>query len=405
METISNKLLEVLETKKAIKNSLEYIGYNMNDCDFRGYSEKIKNMGVDEWKPNPTWWDIKEILNIDEYYDVENPYRIIQLVIDEEDSITFSRFHNKKILTSDGFKYNVGSDVITHTWDKTQDKICYVNNKAVYNTRWFIYYYDTEIANDLLIAQAINNTALYFIVDALKIKTLTLGAIGNYKNKKYLQSFDMINGADSEVTSIECYNSYALEYFPLINTSKVTSFNNSFVNCHSLKSVGGIDTSNATSMIGMFNGCYSLAYIPHLNTHNVTNMGTMFIFCYSLKYIPPLDMNKVSVIDTMFRECKSLEMVEIDCESISSTGIANNGLFDGCLSLKCVRLYNTNNITSINNIFNGCKSLREFYMSDSSKVTDIANAFKDCNSLKIIDTKFNEGINDDNAFTNCYCLI
>ena len=68
---LEDKLNLILEYKNDIKNSLINKGSDIDNLTpLSGYAEKIDNLPtgsseVEEWTPDPEWWDIKTILDND----------------------------------------------------------------------------------------------------------------------------------------------------------------------------------------------------------------------------------------------------------------------------------------------------------------------------------------------------
>ncbi len=99
---------------------------------------------TDEWEPNPTWWDIKTILDNSE--DIEGlPYKIIYLINDLYDftyTIARGTTFSDVVKTSDGQTLHLNRYQTRIVWDKSKDKQCYINGRKTYKTRYFIYYTD-----------------------------------------------------------------------------------------------------------------------------------------------------------------------------------------------------------------------------------------------------------------------
>lgn len=103
-----------------------------------------------------------------------------------------------------------------------------------------------------------------------------------------------------------------LLWFPLVDTSNVTSMMGIFSSCVSLKEVPQLNTSNVTDMSYMFDNCTSLKEIPQFDTSNVTNMYGMFQYCESLENVPQFDTSNVTDMSNMFYLCNKLTDTSID---------------------------------------------------------------------------------------------
>lgn len=100
---------------------------------------------------------------------------------------------------------------------------------------------------------------------------------------------------DNNTTWINHTSDTKLIYFPLVDTSNVTSLDNSFANCFALQTIPAIDTSNVTNMANMFTNCTALQTIPAIDTSNVTTVDSMFKFCNNLESLPLLDFSNVEI--------------------------------------------------------------------------------------------------------------
>ena len=103
-----------------------------------------------------------------------------------------------------------------------------------------------------------------------------------------------------------------LIWFPLVDTSNVTSMMGMFSSCVSLKEIPQLNTSNVINMSYMFNNCTSLKKIPQFDTSNVTDMTGMFRFCELLENVPQLNTSNVTDISYMFDSCNKLTDTSID---------------------------------------------------------------------------------------------
>ena len=170
-----------------------------------------------------------------------------------------------------------------------------------------------------------------------------------------------------------------------------------------------IDTSNVTSMTGMFSGCKSLQYVPAINTSNVTNMQGMFSDCYSLISLDlsSFDTSKVTNMQNMFNGCKSLS--SLDLSSFDTSNVTNmSWMFEYCSGLTSLDLssFDTSNVTDMYYMFQGCSGLISLDLSsfDTSNVTRMEGMFSNCNKLTSLDlSSFDTSkvTNMSNMFKNC----
>ena len=170
-----------------------------------------------------------------------------------------------------------------------------------------------------------------------------------------------------------------------------------------------IDTSNVTSMTGMFSGCKSLQYVPAINTSNVTNMGSMFSDCYSLISLDlsSFDTSKVTNMQNMFNGCKSLS--SLDLSSFDTSKVTDmKWMFNHCSGLTSLDLssFDTSNVTDMYYMFQYCSGLTELDLSsfDTSNVTRMEGMFSNCNKLTSLDlSSFDTSkvTNMSNMFKSC----
>lgn len=92
----------------------------------------------------------------------------------------------------------------------------------------------------------------------------------------YNYALNIKNNWDSSVTSFSYEGDNNLVYFPLVDTSNVTSMISTFSRIPTLAYIPELDTSNVISMIQTFYGSSGLKYIPLLNTSKVTTFTDVF---------------------------------------------------------------------------------------------------------------------------------
>lgn len=162
---LEDKLNLILDYKNDIKNSLIKKGSDIDNLTpLSGYAEKIDNLPtgsseVEEWTPDPEWWDIETILQEDTFngsFDGTNPdgktyKKIIALFDDSSDTLSFKGTIDPANYV--GFPYARFSDGTTftevytnknsrsHTWDKSKDKPSSAPDKK---TRYAIFYLPIE---------------------------------------------------------------------------------------------------------------------------------------------------------------------------------------------------------------------------------------------------------------------
>lgn len=282
-----------------------------------------QGVSASEWKPQSDWWDIESILENDTE---EYTAKMICLLTDGLDIMTFTMNDTNKIAkikTSDGAEY---TSTATHTWDSTQDKECSFG----YKTRYYIVYFnDTESTikyNELPLTQS-KYSFLYII---LKNINLTVQATGNnswLQNHGLLESIVFNNSTITESGGSLFTNSYLLQN---IDLSKVfiNNASRSFMNCYMMKDfnklniaeniaalnytftatitkeIPYINTSNVKDFQYAFSGNNKLQKITHLNLNNATNVNNIVFGCSNLKVISSISNIKISGLN--FSSCSLL---------------------------------------------------------------------------------------------------
>lgn len=158
MTTVSDKLSLIYHTREQIKEAIKAKGGYVGDTTpFSDYPAAIHNLAVFDpstptykYVPNPTWWDIKSIIENDvppEGYKAV----AIGLFIATTQTQTINDIF-------DYYRFSDGTDLAKssgiHVWDTTKDKEC----DEGYKTRYIIYY----------VSEA-GNTNLYWYGDLLTL--------------------------------------------------------------------------------------------------------------------------------------------------------------------------------------------------------------------------------------------
>lgn len=211
----------------------------------------------------------------------------------------------------------------------------------------------------------------------------------------------VIDSWNPESTTLKGSNIY---FYPLIDTSNVTSMADAFKSCTQLRSIATLDTSRVNDMSNMFNECSKLITIPELNTINVSNMKNMFYGCTLLKYIPTLNTHNLTNTSGMFYNCTSLTEFPLFVDTSKITDMSS--MFYNCSNLEYayVHSYDTGSVTKMDQMFMKCSKLKEisFIGCDLRKVTNWTNVIYQCSNLSKCDltnTKVGDGFKFS-IFTN-----
>ena len=114
---------------------------------------------------------------------------------------------------------------------------------------------------------------------------------------------------------------------------------------------------------------------------NVTGMGNMFNACLSLQSVPLFNTQKVTVMSLMFQNCLSLQSVPLfNTQKVTAMSL----MFYNCFSLQSVPLFNTQNVTDIGSMFFGCYSLQSVPLFNTQNVTSMQQMFQNCLSLQSV---------------------
>ena len=169
-----------------------------------------------------------------------------------------------------------------------------------------------------------------------------------------------------------------LMFFPLVDTSNVTSLNNSFYGCSSLISMPLINTSNVISFDKAFYNCSSLKSIPLIDMTSATTLKESFYGCSSLKSIPLFNTSKIENFEKAFSNCEQLETIPaFDMSNANNT----NGMLYRCNRLKTVPSLNTINVTNMGDMFAWNNILESVGRLNADSVTNIKNVFYFCPKL------------------------
>ena len=172
--------------------------------------------------------------------------------------------------------------------------------------------------------------------------------VGMFTNCSGLTELDVSNFDTGNVTSMSYmfYDCSGLTFLDLSNfdTSNVTSMSHMFQGCDGLTSldISSFGTSNVTYMGSMFNGCSGLTSLnlSNFNTSNVTDMKYMFYGCNGLTSLDlsGWDTSKVTDTNCMFYGCSGLTSLDLSGLVISDVIANMYGMFNGCTSLKTIRM-------------------------------------------------------------------
>lgn len=143
------------------------------------------------------------------------------------------------------------------------------------------------------------------------------------------------------------------------------------------------DTWNAsiTSCYQKYAANYSVVYFPVVDTSNVTTMQSMFDTAMALQKVPTLDTKKVTSFYYFCKNCRSLREVG-DIETTHNNSVEFYQAFQTCTSLEIAPMIKTAGAVSMYGIFQSCSALKDVpQWQISGTISQMSNAFSGCTSL------------------------
>jgi surface protein len=173
--------------------------------------------------------------------------------------------------------------------------------------------------------------------------------------------------------------------------------------CKNLISFTGINMGIITDFSFMFTYLKSLKNVDiKLSVADTTSY--MFQGCISLTTVPLFNTSNVTSMNGMFSGCTSLTTVPL---FNTSNATSTDGMFSGCTSLTTVPLFNTSNVTEMGGMFYGCTSLTTVPLFNTSNVTEMGGMFAGCTSLitvPLFNIKTSGTVNMASMFDVCTSL-
>jgi len=179
---------------------------------------------------------------------------------------------------------------------------------------------------------------------------------------------------------------------------------------HSSTSVGysggwldvAVNGSSITSL--RFSGTVTQAYLKQITVlqHSMTSTANMFQGCIALVSVPLFDTASVTNMSSMFYQCWSLSAVPFLNTSSVTTMV---GMFRDCFALTSIPLLNTASVRDMTQMFWSCRSLVAVPLLNTASVTSMNTMFSGCSSLASVPL-FNTASVTDMAsmFSSCTSL-
>lgn len=128
-------------------------------------------------------------------------------------------------------------------------------------------------------------------------------------------------------------------------------------------------SANISNASFMFSVCMSLQSIPILNIGNgVESTSYMFYACSTLAVAPIFNTSLVTDLSSMFEDCLGLKRIPL-YDTSSAESMAR--MLCRCETLQAVPLFNTASVVDMSQMFYGCTSMIEIPFLDTSSVENI----------------------------------
>jgi hypothetical protein len=158
-----------------------------------------------------------------------------------------------------------------------------------------------------------------------------------------------------------------------------------------------------TSLSSVFTGFVGLKAVNiTASTTGITNTAYMFNNCLNLISVNLFNTSNVTSTTSMFTYCANLEQVPNFNLSKATTAI---GMFDGCFKLKTVPALDMRLTTDFSAMFNNCTNLTEIPLIDTRSGTNFTNFAANCSKLKTVaNLDMSKAISATSAFQSCLSL-
>ena len=250
MNTITDKLNKLLETKEAIKTAIKAKNVSVSDSEpFSSYPSKIESISTG----GGTGLDWSEIGYSKEPESFANAFDYAKSIYDN---------------------WNM-SDSISYFGDGNLVYFPMVDTVFV-----------TTLDNSFGYCSALQELPL---INTSNVNSM-VGAFMNCSSLKSIPLLDTSNVTNFNQAFAYCKN---LQEIPLLDTSNATTTYGMFSDCTALARIPLLDTSKVENMSNMFSNCYALETIPELNTSNAVSVESMFSMSPKINNLPLLDFTNV----------------------------------------------------------------------------------------------------------------
>ncbi len=288
MGTLTDKLHYTADAVDAIQSAIETrIGRSLDGRPLADYPERIRL--IDEWEPDPDWFNIKEIIDT---YLAEHPEwkgGYISLIDNGQFTTRIKKLATCTVITSDGATYADALTEIDHTWNTSLDRPTSVPGSY---TRWVMYLSPTY------------EMSAFYGVERILWSVWRFRFSGN-------PSGDISNTlCGRTILAVEANDD---------TFSNGTNFQNLFYAWRCLnKMPDRIVAPNAVSFSQICINCSSLLHAAQIEAPSTADYRAMFAYCYLLRSLSNLDCSgSPNPVDLNFPALTKAQIV------LSANGSAN----------------------------------------------------------------------------------
>jgi hypothetical protein len=181
---------------------------------------------------------------------------------------------------------------------------------------------------------------------------------------------------------------------------QLTTYSSGFLDCI----ISFPNLTNGTSSV-FGGGSIFHSFCERLDIKTLGNLfqyAFLFQNCLALQSIPLFNTINATNFTSTFNNCRSLKTIPLfNTQNVTTFGSA----FNGCISLQSVPLFNTIAATNMQSMFNTCNVLRTVPLFNTVSVTNMSNMFAGCTSLQSVPLFNTTAVNNfGNMFQTCLTL-
>jgi hypothetical protein len=452
--TIADQLVDINNSKQAIKTAIEAKGVTVGSAPFSQYATKIGEItgggGTPEWSQsyydqvfaegpgawvrNRHWLELPSMTSSDQAF-----YGLVAIFPTDGNFFAFSCAGAYTVDWGDGTSQNFTSG-------SRADKLYDYNNSALAGTDRPVTFTaststvnrtahgysngETVIFYNIVTTTGISSHTTYYVInataDTFQISLTSGGAAITLTNDgsatllPYKQAVVSVTPqAGQNLTALvlnekhgqSLLQSYTQPLLDIIlgspNFASIglnVSASGSPIRLGLTERVRILNLGNNQSLSYEFNIMDKLQVVELPDTSLVTNFSFMFIECESLVTVPLFDTSNSTTFQSMFASCRNLKTVpNFQFKQSGTINCAN--MFGTCSNLQFVPEFNSGYVTDMNNMFSNCVNLESVPLLDTQRVTNMQAMFNSCFSIKQLPA-FNTAqvTNMISICSNCYSL-